>query len=437
MRRTALLLSALLVSVLPGGASATSRVRLVYDPPVGGFQSENVTYVATIPVDSPGVGGRVLKVGNQVRFYVTGAKGLTIYDVTKPDLPGIIGVLPLPHFQNEAVAVSDDGKRVIIAGSTANSGLHVIDTSNPADPKRVGFLGAGHHTAMCADAACDWVYGSGGGIYDVRDPANPKAIGKNWGPGGHALNRDAAGIVVSDSTNRLVLDVRDPASPKVLAQGKATVKLPDGLLQHNNVRPRAEQWVPRDPAAPDYKDPLLRPGELLVGNSESNVRTQCGSNAGGLSSWSMLNFDRGQALKQLEVFRPVNGTWADGNPAVNGLGCSGHWFTVRDGIIAASWYEHGVRFIKVDQATGKFQQLGFFQPVATEAGAAHWIDDSFVYSVDYARGIDILKFDRTKPIPTEDEFVASWLANLGVAGPAAAAERFLCRVASREASSGA
>ncbi len=51
-----------------------------------------------------------------------------------------------------------------------------------------------------------------------------------------------------------------------------------------------------------------------------------------------------------------------------------------------------------------------------------------MYSVDYARGIDILKFNRSKPVPTAAEFEASWLANLGKVGPTAAAERQFCRL---------
>jgi hypothetical protein len=439
MRRTALLLSLLLaVAVFPAGAEAT----VVSLPPgPGAFISENVDYVATIP-DAPGIGGRVLTVDGQQRFYTTGSKGLVIYDVTNPALPTPIGLYSLPHFQNEDVDVSDDGSRVIIStdtvgvdrsGSTAN-GIHIIDTSNPAAPKRVGFIASGNHTTTCADPKCEWLYGSSGKVYDARNPAEIKEVGR-WkaSGGGHALNRDASGLMISDSTPRLVLDVTDPAKPVAVASGDVEKKFrPDGLLQHNNVRPNAEQWVPRDPASPDYNDPAMRAGELMIGNAESNIRPQCGGNAGGLSSWSMVNFDQTERITQLEVFRPMNGTYANGNPAVNALGCSGHWFTVRDNLIAASWYEHGVRFIEVNPTDGTFTEKGFFQPVATEAGAAHWITDAqgneYVYSMDYARGIDILKFNRDKPAPTQAEINASWMAGLNRVGAAAEAERYLCRL---------
>jgi hypothetical protein len=444
VRRAFVLLSALavLAGVIPAAASAPAGITVYRDPGVGGFKSPNVTYLGTIPIEA--IGGRMLKVGNQMRFYVTGAPGLVIYDVTNPAVPVPLGGLPLPHFQNEDVDVSDDGKRVIISTDTASAdssgrtgnGIRIIDTSNVLQPKIVGFIANSNHTTTCADSKCEWLYGSNGRIYDATNPANVRDTGNRWGGGGHALNRDASGLMISDSSPRLVLDVSNPANPVRVTTGNVAPKFaPDGLLQHNNVRLGADQWVPRDPQSPDYNDPTLRAGELLVGNAESNLRNSCGGNAGGLSTWSMANWDKGEPMRQLEVFRPVNGNWADGNPAVNALGCSGHWFTVRDNMIAASWYEHGVRFIAVDPATGKLTQKGYFQPVVTEAGSAHWVTGpdgtEYVYTTDYARGIDILKFDRKAEVPTPEQFDASWLAKLGTVGPLAAAERYACRLAMR------
>jgi hypothetical protein len=36
--------------------------------------------------------------------------------------------------------------------------------------------------------------------------------------------------------------------------------------------------------------------------------------------------------------------------------------------------------------------------------------------VDYARGIDIVSFDRTAPLPAQAELDQAWLTNLGVVG---------------------
>ena len=96
--------------------------------------------------------------------------------------------------------------------------------------------------------------------------------------------------------------------------------------------------------------------------------------------------------------------------------------------MAASWYEHGVRFFEVDKAVGTIEEVGYFQPVATQAGAAYWVSDTVVYNVDYARGIDIISFDRGAAEPAQKELDRSWLRNLGTVGNFARAERYFCRL---------
>jgi dipeptidyl aminopeptidase/acylaminoacyl peptidase len=49
-----------------------------------------------------------------------------------------------------------------------------------------------------------------------------------------------------------------------------------------------------------------------------------------------------------------------------------------------------------------------------------------IYVIDYARGIDILRYDPEAKAPTTAELDASWLANAGVVNPLAETERQLC-----------
>ena len=391
-------------SALDLPAAARPAANLV-DRSADVITSSNVEYVATIPLDSPGVGGDVVRVGEQVRFYVTGAKGISIYDVTDPALPVPLGFGLFHHAQNEDVEVSADGSRVVIAADGSilvpvapeNVGIHVFDTSDPLNIVRIGTVADGSHTAECADDTCEWIWASDGQIWDATDLAGQGLVQAGyWNRlpdgtlitgtntrGGHAVERDATGLMIVDNTTRVVFDVTgafvagsSPAAPAVLATGQP--KGPDGGLQHNNVRPNAEQWVPRpdDDGTVAGDGSPMRPGELLLGNSESNLNPSCPADAGGLTTWDMRNFERDGRLVQLSAFRPVNGTYADGNPALNALGCSGHWFTYDDGVIAAGWYEHGGRFVGVDEATGELTDLGFFQPLVAESSAAHWVATS-------------------------------------------------------------
>jgi hypothetical protein len=442
----------------------------------GTLSSPNVEYVGTIPLDAPGVGGavRAHALTGQTLFFTTGLKGLTIYDVADPTAPVLVGMLAFPHSQNEDVSVSDDGTRVVISADGAlavpimphSRGIHVVDTTDPTAPTLVASHPDSNHTTECADPACTWLYGSTtGGIYDATraDEGIIERTERDWNVlpdgtavgGRHALNLDEAGLLISDSNPRLILDPRPhvgadgavygPDHPELLAWGARDDTI-DPKLQHNNWRPNATEWTPRrtnrkgnikpdaydEPAGPGALPPgSLRAGELLIANSESNLNPNCDM-AGGLSTWDLRDFDQGRAPVELEIFRPINGTWAEGDPAINALGCSGHWFTVRDRFVTASWYEHGVRFFEVGLDTGAIEEVGFFQPVATEAGAAIWIDDHHVYAVDYARGIDILRFDPDGERPTEDARIGSWLAGLDRVGLLSEQDRFSCRLATAD-----
>jgi hypothetical protein len=403
--------------------------------------SPNVKWLGHIPIDFPGVGGRVVTVNGSPRLYVTGMKGLSIYDLSNPTLPLLMGTAVVPHYQNEDVEVSDDGATVFITEDSGYSPcatcgfLYVIDASIPQAPIVRSVLQNTSHTVSCADAHCEWLYASTGQTYDVRDRAHPVIAPAGWADGltfrqrPHNLNRDAVGLVVTDSVPRYIVDPRtDPAHPTLVNTSPVS---PDDHLayQHGNLRPDADRYVPR--AAGD-DDPALRAGELLLAGGETNETVQCdGTTNGPFATWSMVNFDKGTAMKPLDVYRPLkNGTWDNGDPAINVLGCSTHWFTERGGIVAAGWFEHGTRFLKVDPTTGHITEVGFFQPVWGSASAAYWINDSTVAVVDYGRGVDILSFDRNAATPTQAQIDQSWLAKLHAAPVAAAeAEKWACRLA--------
>lgn len=457
-------MAAVLVTLSAGLAASHSPVsaRSAAPAPVGPppIATANVTYVGTVPLDVPAVSGRVVTrqdLGNKKYFYVFGAYGVTIYDLADPALPLPVGRLNFASSQNEDFKVSDDGKRAVIAAdgslpfspNAATTGIHIVDTSDVANPRIVGSTsalvtgtgtgrGAGEHTATCAEATCSIIYGSSSGnIYDATNPADIRVVGV-WAKdkagnnlaSKHALHRDPTGLITTDSKPRLVLDPigllapgATPTKPVLLTQGMPHTK--DSALQHNNIRPDAKAWAPRPagvpverravPADPRVESlvatrPVLAPGELLLGGSESNVNQNCAS-AAGISTWSMANFDKGQPLEQLELFRPLRGQYVDGgNPPANVGGCSSHWFEEDRGIIVASWYEHGTRFLQVDKTVGTLKEVGYYQPVAGIANASYWVNDEYVYTTDNLRGFDILRFDRTAPPAPQAQLDASWLA---------------------------
>ncbi len=81
---------------------------------------------------------------------------------------------------------------------------------------------------------------------------------------------------------------------------------------------------------------------------------------------------------------------------VTGL-CSAHYFDERDGLVAIGWYEEGTRFLDVRDPAG-IRQVGYWVPTKGETWATYFPPTDrtgeIVYSLDFARGIDVLRIDR-------------------------------------------
>jgi hypothetical protein len=443
------LLSAFTVVVLTASLLAPAGAAVDAGTPVPGvsFTTDNIEHVGYLAEVGPTVSARVVTVEGQRRLYVSSiARGLSIYDIDDAANPSLIGLLPLGGWQNEDLAVSSDGNLAVLAYGDSNnySFNHIVDTSDPTAPRLLSRTSGGDHTAECVTADCRWLYGSEGNIYDLSDPAAPKTLSATWIA--HARNQgvnisgyphklvlDGAGYLISDSSPRVVFDITDPANPIVVTYAANPRGSENIRYQHNNLRPRAQDWQPR--TAEDPGDEALRPGELLLAGGETNLQPQCNGTNGPFMTWDMRDFDKGRPMTLANTFRPLaNGNYADGNPAVNAVGCSNHWFDwTQDGddyLVATAWFEHGMRLLDVDAATGEIAEVGFFQPINGSTGAAYWIDDEYVYTTDYVRGIDILKVDRDPAKrPTQAEIDANWLAGADLPKlPQTQAELYLCTI---------
>ncbi|HEX6713182.1 MAG TPA: hypothetical protein VF066_07345, partial [Thermoleophilaceae bacterium] len=109
----------------------------------------------------------------------------------------------------------------------------------------------------------------------------------------------------------------------------------------------------------------------------------------------------------LARLRPAgNGTYTDGKPVANHLGCSVHWFqehkTFKNGgLVALSEYEDGVRFLQIKK-DGSITEQGFFAPLGGSSSSPKWAPGGdVVYSLDYDRGIDIIRWKGKHYIPKE------------------------------------
>jgi hypothetical protein len=352
--------------------------------------SAGVRYIRTVP--EPGIVS-ARAVGNLL--YVSALSGVSIYDVSDPRDPVRIGRLELPNAQNEDV---DVGSGIMLVSDDPYGGrgvLHVVDVRDPRrprvlsrystwapglltdlvpPPRRRGGIG---HTATCIqDCRWAWLAGSPDGIevVDLRDPAHPRFAGKV--PvrhaagvfGTHDVQVDASGLAwVAGSRGTAAYDVTDPAHPRlrIHTDRRGAFAPWNDVIHHNSVRVSART--------------------LLV--TEEDLRPGC-RRAGTFQTW---------AIGARGVARPLDRFGVERNGSARVL-CSAHYFEHRDGLVAAGFFEQGVRFLRVDDPR-RITQVGYY--VADPAmvwGAMYARTDpagEVVHVLDHAKGIDVIEVDRS------------------------------------------
>jgi hypothetical protein len=376
IRKLVLTVSAVLGLVsaqVPAGAGV-----LPEGPGPGGFSSDNLEWVTFMPLDTDSAGARL----KGKYFYITSSNSLRIYDVSAPESPKLTGILPLPQQPQFAEEDVDTNGRILLASTLLD--LYIIDVEDKANPQIIGTLaGADEHTYTCV-LDCRYAYGSEGAIVDLRDPNNPKMVG-DWGEGnpassGHDVTEVRPGIVMTSSQPMMLLDARkSPAKPEVIGLGSNE----DGRFIHSNLWPHGG------------KDRIMLVGGETLG-------PQCGEGDGGaFMTWDMTKVGKKRTFTMIDEYYVTNGLPTDGNAPANQY-CT-HWFephpTYRNGgLVAMGWYEHGTRLFNIT-SKGKIEEAGYHVPLAGSTSAAYWITDEIIYSVDYQRGLDILRFtgDPKKP----------------------------------------
>lgn len=344
-----------------------------------GFTSPNVTYVKTVPFEAGAqTGARI--VGKHL--YVGGAKSFSIYDISTPEDPQLLSLTPIGvTFPMEDI--DTNGKILLIQdeqGSARVQGglLQIWDIEDKTAPVKIAEVsGVNDHTFSCV-LRCTYAYGSRGNIVDLHDPANPKVVG-NWGSfnpnDGFDVTEVAPGLVLTSTRVMYLLDARkNPAKPKVIAQGSTH----DNRLIHSNRWPNGG------------KD------RFYLVQGETPISQTCNEESGAFMTWDASKWKRTRSFSVIDEFRVANGTYTDGDPPAGVWGCTNMWFDDHPtfnngGLVAAGFFEHGARFLKVSP-TGQISQVGYFTPFGGETIATYWATDDIVYAIDLHRGIDVLRF---------------------------------------------
>jgi hypothetical protein len=353
---------------LPTAGAAEIDLR---GPTPGGIASDNVEWIGTIPYATDTVGARLIG----KHMYVNDQNKIMIFDTSDPESPELLSVIPMPQ---EAIYSREDidGNDRIIA--VPNLGdlviIDVEDKSNPQEVRRI--TGGGQHTNSCV-LDCKYSWGSSGLIVDVE---KGEIVG-DWSKGmpagsGHDVTEVSPGLVLTASQPIMLLDARkNPLKPKLLATGERNL---DGRYIHTS------RWSQKG------KD------DFLLMGGETNNRAQCGDTTGAFMTWDARKWKKTRTFLMIDEYRVENGTYADGSPAVNAIGCSSHWLEPHPkfrngGLVAAAFFEHGTRFLEINKK-GKIEEIGYFMPFRGSTGAVYWRTPRILYAVNYLGGIDILKY---------------------------------------------
>jgi hypothetical protein len=372
--------------------------------------SDNVEYLGSIKQDI-GLTTGAKVVGD--RLYVTSGKNITIYDISKPATPVALGSMKVnTAWENEEVptngkvlAVASDFYSVTAScmSQMAVTGcIQFFDVRDPANLKEVGAVPIANHTAECV-LDCQYFYGRAGTIVDARgilDGKPPTVIG-NWitelrGQGVdskscHHMREIRPGVLLTACRPFSVITVNaadapgaSPAHPKVLYTGES-----DAFVH-------SARW------------PRSGHDKFVLIGGETNFTGRCDGNNGEFRTYSAEAVNDGQSNKfagPLAHLQPAgNGTYTDGKPPVNHLGCSVHWFQEHKsfkngGLVALSEYEDGVRFLQIKR-DGQIEEQGFFAALGGSSSSPKWAPSGdVVYSLDYDRGIDIIGWKGQHYVP--------------------------------------
>ncbi|HWC14981.1 MAG TPA: hypothetical protein VG929_10370 [Actinomycetota bacterium] len=387
MRKLALL-GAILVA-----ASSLTVSPAAGGPTPGGLATDNVEHVRHIPLAQNGVGGRLI--GKY--FYMNDQNKVMVWDVKDPENPQMIGSVPMPQeWQFSREDIDGNGNILVVPNtlsgsndgnlqtSTPTNAVYIIDVEDKTNPRIISKVaGAAQHTFSCV-LNCRWAYGSSGNIIDLRNPAKPKFVEEKWGDGmpangGHDVTEVAPGIVMTATQPMMLLDARkDPTHPKLIATAERNE---DNRYMHQTRWPR------------NMKD------NILLAASETTMNGRCSQTSGAFMTWDARSWKKTKTFRMIDEYRVTNGVYADGKPAAQ-RNCTAHWIEEHPdfsngGYVAAGFYDHGTRFFEVTSA-GKIKEAGYFMAWAGQASAAYWITDDIVYTVDYNRGLDILRFTPPK-----------------------------------------
>jgi hypothetical protein len=386
---------AAVLSAAPAGAQSVPA-----EPPLAA--SSNVHVVGHIPGTAAGMNFK------DHYAFVSGWTGITVLDIAKPDAPRVVGMLPLPHFENEDVDLCGNTLIVVNDREARDLGsvMYVVSIAQPTFPVvsavlPLGLTGNGRgsgHIANFVKSDCSQVWVDGGDhveVVDLTEPTAPRSLGKFESAASlsdafkvtHDTELDSTGTVwnVGGGGAAGYRLTADPLAPQLLATTGTAGRNPspyNDFILHNSQRRGKTLLITEE----DYIDT----DEVPPGGCRGQ---------GKFETWDLSQMSKGTIAPLGTWETELNGMFTGGavdSKAPVTVNCSSHWFDAKDGIAAVGWYEQGVRFLDYRTPTD-ITQIGYYIPDNGSTWAAYWSptdpNGEIVYTADAYRGVDVLRID--------------------------------------------
>ena len=166
-------------------------------------------------------------------YVADGWGGLAVYDLADPASPTLLGSETIGGY---ADAVSVSGTLAVVAAN--GIGLRVMDVSDPSDPERRGLLLTSETVwgldtqGSIAYAASSWSGNSSLLLVDFSDPDDPLLLSELPTPGAamSVVVQGSIAYVADGSTGLLAVDVSNPLAPAILGSVETAAAADDLAL---------------------------------------------------------------------------------------------------------------------------------------------------------------------------------------------------------------
>ena len=231
-------------------------------------------------------------VSGDYAYVAAGNDGLKIVNIAKPTEPELVEVADIPVFARQvfvhALSFTSEGEEVTLAfvagGKDGDSGVWIIDVTDPADPEQVSFLKRGEpllDVVVNGERAYLSQAKSGLLVLDVSKPANPKELENQDSGGAYSRLMFFDGDIYQGKKHQgfQILDVSTPEEPQVVSAFSEIFSLEQFELVGNRVYAvdgAFGMWIfdvenPKNVFVNDFYDTPGQPHDVTIAGDKAYI----------------------------------------------------------------------------------------------------------------------------------------------------------------------